>query len=234
MMKHPSRAHPRATRSTASPSAARPAPRGPGSRPEHDLVHRLRSSAPRSRSPSSSSSDWTTAAEQPPSPRRLPGSLGPQPNFLTCPIASRHHHRHALRRRYMIIRKLGSGGIATSASPRQKLGAASPIRSSTTSTPATTSSSSASAARRRTPPASRTRASSRSTTARGGRNVLLAIEYVEGRTLKELLVAAPLPLGSRSIPRQILSALRFAPRNGIRPPRRQPHNVIVDSSGTSR
>src|SRR5215207_9936738 len=45
----------------------------------------------------------------------------------------------------------------------------------------------------------------------------IAMEYVEGRTLKELLVArGPSPLGiAIDYTRQILSALRFAHRNGI-------------------
>ena len=61
----------------------------------------------------------------------------------------------------------------------------------------------------------------------------IAMEYVEGRTLKELLVArGPSPLGiAIDYTRQILSALRFAHRTGIVHRDIKPHNVIVDGEG---
>ena len=61
----------------------------------------------------------------------------------------------------------------------------------------------------------------------------IAMEYVEGRTLKELLVArGPSPIGiGIDYTRQILSALRFAHRNGIVHRDIKPHNVIVDGEG---
>ena len=61
----------------------------------------------------------------------------------------------------------------------------------------------------------------------------IAMEYVEGRTLKELLVArGPSPLGiAIDYTRQILSALRFAHKNGIVHRDIKPHNVIVDGDG---
>jgi beta-lactam-binding protein with PASTA domain/predicted Ser/Thr protein kinase len=61
----------------------------------------------------------------------------------------------------------------------------------------------------------------------------IAMEYVEGRTLKELLVArGPSPLGiAIDYTRQVLSALRFAHRNGIVHRDIKPHNVIVDGEG---
>jgi eukaryotic-like serine/threonine-protein kinase len=61
----------------------------------------------------------------------------------------------------------------------------------------------------------------------------IAMEYVEGRTLKELVVArGPSPLGiAIDYTRQILSALRFAHRNGIVHRDIKPHNVIVDGEG---
>jgi eukaryotic-like serine/threonine-protein kinase len=61
----------------------------------------------------------------------------------------------------------------------------------------------------------------------------IAMEHIEGRTLKELLVArGPSPLGiAIDYTRQILSALRFAHRNGIVHRDIKPHNVIVDGDG---
>src|SRR5918996_4648936 len=61
----------------------------------------------------------------------------------------------------------------------------------------------------------------------------IAMEHIEGRTLKELLVArGPSPLGiAIDYTRQILSALRFAHRNGIVHRDIKPHNVIVDGEG---
>ena len=61
----------------------------------------------------------------------------------------------------------------------------------------------------------------------------IAMEYVEGRTLKELLVArGPSPIAiAIDYTRQILSALRFAHRNGIVHRDIKPHNVLVDSEG---
>src|SRR5687767_2150501 len=64
----------------------------------------------------------------------------------------------------------------------------------------------------------------------------IAMEHVEGRTLKELLVArGPSPLGiAIDYTRQILSALRFAHRNGIVHRDIKPHNVIVDGEGRAK
>jgi len=61
----------------------------------------------------------------------------------------------------------------------------------------------------------------------------IAMEHVEGRTLKELIVArGPSPIGiAIDYTRQILSALRFAHRNGIVHRDIKPHNVIVDGEG---
>ncbi|HZG36638.1 MAG TPA: Stk1 family PASTA domain-containing Ser/Thr kinase [Gaiellaceae bacterium] len=61
----------------------------------------------------------------------------------------------------------------------------------------------------------------------------IAMEYVEGRTLKELIVArGPSPIGiAIDYTRQILSALKFAHRNGIVHRDIKPHNVIVDGDG---
>lgn len=61
----------------------------------------------------------------------------------------------------------------------------------------------------------------------------IAMEHIEGRTLKELVVArGPSPLGiAIDYTRQILSALRFAHRNGIVHRDIKPHNVIVDGEG---
>ena len=61
----------------------------------------------------------------------------------------------------------------------------------------------------------------------------IAMEYLDGRSLKELIVGrgpAPVPVAI-DYARQILSALRFAHRNGIVHRDIKPHNVLVDGDG---
>ena len=61
----------------------------------------------------------------------------------------------------------------------------------------------------------------------------IAMEYLDGRSLKELIVTrgpAPVPVAVEYA-RQILSALRFAHRHGIVHRDIKPHNVLVDGEG---
>ncbi|TML96445.1 MAG: Stk1 family PASTA domain-containing Ser/Thr kinase, partial [Actinobacteria bacterium] len=61
----------------------------------------------------------------------------------------------------------------------------------------------------------------------------IAMEYLDGRSLKELIVArgpAPIHLAV-DYARQILAAIRFAHRNGIVHRDIKPHNVLVDGEG---
>jgi serine/threonine-protein kinase len=61
----------------------------------------------------------------------------------------------------------------------------------------------------------------------------IAMEYLDGRSLKELIVgrgAAPVNVAVEYV-RQILSALRFAHRHGIVHRDIKPHNVLVDREG---
>src|SRR3954452_19066365 len=61
----------------------------------------------------------------------------------------------------------------------------------------------------------------------------IAMEYLDGRSLKELILSrGPAPMSvAVDYARQILSALRFAHRNGIVHRDIKPHNVLVDPEG---
>src|ERR687891_1563606 len=61
----------------------------------------------------------------------------------------------------------------------------------------------------------------------------IAMEYLDGRSLKELIVArgpAPIHLAV-DYARQILAAIKFAHRHGIVHRDIKPHNVLVDGDG---
>jgi serine/threonine-protein kinase len=59
----------------------------------------------------------------------------------------------------------------------------------------------------------------------------IAMEYLDGRTLKELIDTGLTPAGAVALVRQILEAARFAHRHGIVHRDLKPQNVIVDSEG---
>ena len=61
----------------------------------------------------------------------------------------------------------------------------------------------------------------------------IAMEFLDGRSLKELIVSrGPAPVHvAIDYARQILDALRFSHRNGIVHRDIKPHNVIVDAEG---
>src|SRR5437660_3899359 len=61
----------------------------------------------------------------------------------------------------------------------------------------------------------------------------IAMEYLDGRSLKELIVSrGPAPVNvAIDYARQILAALRFAHRNSIVHRDIKPHNVLVDAEG---
>src|SRR5881409_1860640 len=61
----------------------------------------------------------------------------------------------------------------------------------------------------------------------------IAMEYLDGRSLKELIVArGPAPIHvAVDYARQILAAIRFAHRHGIVHRDIKPHNVLVDGEG---
>src|SRR4026208_1282558 len=61
----------------------------------------------------------------------------------------------------------------------------------------------------------------------------IAMEYLDGRSLKELVVArGPLPIPDAiAATRQVLAALRFAHRKGVVHRDIKPHNVMADADG---
>ncbi|HEV7770793.1 MAG TPA: PASTA domain-containing protein [Solirubrobacterales bacterium] len=61
----------------------------------------------------------------------------------------------------------------------------------------------------------------------------IAMQYVEGRTLKELIDAGLSPEQAVPLIRQVLEAARFAHRHGIVHRDLKPHNVIVNAEGVA-
>ncbi len=59
----------------------------------------------------------------------------------------------------------------------------------------------------------------------------IAMQYIEGRTLKELIDAGLTPEQAVGLIRQVLEAARFAHRHGIVHRDLKPQNVIVDAEG---
>jgi beta-lactam-binding protein with PASTA domain/predicted Ser/Thr protein kinase len=68
---------------------------------------------------------------------------------------------------------------------------------------------------------------------RGGVNgtYYIAMEYLEGRSLKDLIDAGLTPVAAVAIVRQILEAARFAHHHGVVHRDLKPQNVIVDAGG---
>src|SRR2546423_4247897 len=62
----------------------------------------------------------------------------------------------------------------------------------------------------------------------------IAMEYLEGRSLKDLIDAGLTPPEAVALVRQILDAARFAHRNGVIHRDLKPQNVIVDSEGKAK
>ena len=62
----------------------------------------------------------------------------------------------------------------------------------------------------------------------------IAMEYVEGRSLKELIDAGLSPDEAVRLVRQVLEAARFAHRRGVIHRDLKPHNVIVDPEGNAK
>jgi len=62
----------------------------------------------------------------------------------------------------------------------------------------------------------------------------IAMEYLEGRSLKELIDAGLTPSEAVALVRQILDAARFAHRHGVVHRDLKPQNVIVDSEGKAK
>ena len=61
----------------------------------------------------------------------------------------------------------------------------------------------------------------------------IAMEYVEGRSLKELIDTGLTPDEAVRLVRQVLEAARFAHRRGVIHRDLKPHNVIVDREGNA-
>ena len=65
-------------------------------------------------------------------------------------------------------------------------------------------------------------------------NYYIAMQYLEGRTLKQVIDAGATPEQAAGLIRQVLEGARFAHRHGVVHRDLKPQNVIVDAEGRAK